>query len=359
MPKPPLYTSILCTYNRPALMKESVAALRRQTYENQEIILINNGSGSETVDALNQIAAEDSRVKLVHFKENVYSLNDPMKYVNVCFNAALDVATGDYVWCQSDDDFMADDYVEKMVALFRDNPDCTTAAGLPISIDLEGNLNEPGPRDSNYRPQYMPGHLMALDYARGTSKMFGAPGYIFTVKREELVKAGGFRQPIEYIHMFGIVPFGVTGFDPSALFYFRHHEGQLNKEATNRGLVGAQETFSLVRDLRIQERWQVFGPGLGSELVAAIEKGQCDKAANWLTLYVYSWRLSAALRLIRTMWGHPQFWVRSAAKVFRRAFSIRPIRLLLRPVVRFGFRLIPALAGLSPEMAKLREKVNR
>ena len=145
IPGSPLFTAIMCTYNRPALMKEAVAALCRQTYQNMEIILINNGGTPETGEHLNQVAAADGRVKLVNFEENVYSPNDPAKYVDVCFNAALEVATGDYIWCQSDDDFLAEDYAERMVALFQDNPECTSAAGLPVSVDVNSELNDTGP----------------------------------------------------------------------------------------------------------------------------------------------------------------------------------------------------------------------
>lgn len=355
----PVFTAIMCTYNRPVLMKEAVAALCGQTYRNMEIILINNGGTPETVEHLNQVAAGDSRVKLVNFEENVYSHDDPAKYVDVCFNTALDIATGDYVWCQSDDDFLATDYAERMVALFQDNLECTSAAGLPVSVDVNSNLNDNGPRTTNFRPRYMPGHLLAMDYVRGHSTMFGAPGYVFTVKREELIKAGGFRQPIEYAHMYGIVPFGVTGFDEEAIAYWRHHEGQLNKDATNRGLIGAYETFKLFKDWQIGRRWQAIDPAMGSELVAAMEREQCVKAANWITMYLYSGRISAALRLTRTMWRHPQFWVRTPAKAIRRMLSIRPIRLALRPIIRLGFQVIPGLASLSPQFSRLRGKVDR
>lgn len=354
-----VFTAILCTYNRPTLMKEAVAALRRQTYQNMEIILINNGGTPETIEHLNDVAASDSRVKLVNFEENVYSDDDPAKYVDVCFNAALEIATGDYVWCQSDDDFLADDYAERMVTLFIDNPECTSAAGLPVSVDVNSELNDTGPRDTNFRPRYMPGHLLAIDHVRGKSTMFGAPGYVFTVKREELIKAGGFRQPIEYAHMYGIVPFGVTGFDEEAIAYWRHHDGQLNKDATNRGLIGAYETFKLFKDWQIGRRWQVLGGDMGGQLVAAMEREQCLKAANWITMYLYSGQLSAALYLTRTMWRHPQFWVRTPAKAVRRAFSITPIRLALRPIIRLGFQVIPGLASLSPQFSRLREKVDR
>ena len=49
MPKTPVFTTIIDTFYRPALLKEAVMALQRQTYGNLEIILVNNGAAEETV----------------------------------------------------------------------------------------------------------------------------------------------------------------------------------------------------------------------------------------------------------------------------------------------------------------------
>ena len=70
MSKIPVFTVIIDTYFRPALLKEAVAALFRQTYDNLEIILVNNGATPETVEYLHEVAALDKRGKLVHFEEN-------------------------------------------------------------------------------------------------------------------------------------------------------------------------------------------------------------------------------------------------------------------------------------------------
>ena len=167
-----------------------------------------------------------------------------MLMVHTCYNAGLRAATGDYVWYQSDDDWIADDYAEKMVRLFQENAECITAAGLPVAGGAGGEGVEAGRRKTNLRPRYMPGHEVALDYLRG-GKMFSAPGSILTIKRDVLVKAGGFHRCLEWSQLFGIVPFGVTGFDESALFYWRRHEGQLNKQLSARGWLGNEDTFSL------------------------------------------------------------------------------------------------------------------
>lgn len=357
MPKTPVFTTIIDTFYRPALLKEAVMALQRQTYGNLEIILVNNGAAEETVEYLNQAAASDSRIKLVHFEENQYSLDDPCKMLDTCLNAALKVATGDYIWYQGDDDIIADDYAEKMVSLFDGNPECTTAAGLTVFIDEAGTILDSGMRSSNYRPRYMPGHHLILDGLRGGRTMFRAPGNIFTIKRDVLVESGGFHRSIVLSQFYGIVPFGETGFDDTAFYYHRRHEGQLNRLLSARGWIGIDEDRAVLKEWDIEGRWQVFGPKLANEVVSGIEKHTCRHAADWFVINLGAWRFPASFRILQKMWRRPQFWITTLAHP--KPLFVSPVWRLFKPTVRRLFNLWPALVNLSPKLATFRDRVNR
>lgn len=347
MSNPQMLTVIMDTYNRPGLLKEAVDALFRQTYDNLEIILVNNAATEETKEYLHRIATSDRRVKLVHFSENQYSFNDPLKMIDVCLNAGLEVATGDYVWYQADDDLIADDYAEKMVRLFEGNPDCTTAAGLPVSIDIDGAVTEPSPRTSNHRPRYMSGRDLALGVVRGDRNLFSAPGSIFTIRREVLERSGGLHRALELSHLYGIVPFGVTGFDETALLYWRRHEGQLNLQLSASGWVGTDETFSLLRDWEIEGRWQIHGADVAREVVSSIKKTTCQRAAGWYVRNLYGGRFGASLRILRGMWDRPHFWSSLPAQALRPLLLAHPIRRRLKGPATRVFRLGARFAGSS------------
>ena len=356
MPNPHMFTVILDTYYRPAMLKEAVEALFRQTYSNLEIILVNNGATEETVEYLHQVAAADDRVKLVHFEENQYSPDDPFKMLDTCLNAALEVATGDYIWYQSDDDLIADDYAEKMVALFKGNPECTTAAGVPVGIDAQRKVLESGPRRSNHRPRYMPGHQLALHAVRGGRTMFSAPGTILTIRRDALVKAGGFHRALDLSQLYGIIPFGVTGFDETALFYWRRHEGQLNLQLTARGWIGIDVTLALLKQWDLEHRWQIFGPEVAREVVTRIRKNACKSAARSFVRSLYARRLGASIRIVLRMWYRRYFWIYIPSYAAQRLLLMYPLRRWLKPRVKRVFELWPALASVSP---RLRERVDR
>ena len=305
---PPVFTAIVDTFYRPAMLKEAVDALRRQTHRDMEIILVDNAATPQTKDYLRAVTAEDSRVKLVRFEENQYSPEDPLKMLDTCLNAALKEATGDFVWYQSDDDYVSDDYAEKMVALFIENPDCVTAAGLPVAVDAGGLRLDPQPRRSNYRPRFMPGRILAQEVLRGGRTMFSAPGTIFTVRREALVKAGGYHRAIELSQLYGIVPFGVTGFDETAVLYWRRHEGQLNKQISARGWLATDETRNLLRDWKISERWEVFGKAAAHEVADCIEKQISRTSGIWFINNLLALRPVACARIARKACCRPAFW---------------------------------------------------
>ena len=308
MPMPRVFTVIILTHNRPEFLRIALAALRRQTYRHLEIVVLVNGATPKTIECVREAAAADARVKPIYFSENQYRQDDPQHVIHVCFNAGLQVAAGDYVWYQNDDDLLADDYAEKMVALFEGHPECTTAAGVPMSIDLHGRVIESGPRTVNHRPRYVPGHLLALDVLGGGSRMFSAPGTIFTIKREVLRRAGGYHRAIELSHLYGIVPFGVTGFDETAITYWRRHEGQLNRRLSAQGWIGFRESCDLLRDWELERRWQVFGALVARQVVSDLERQLCSGAAEWCANHALAGRPGASWCLLRQAGRHPWFW---------------------------------------------------
>ena len=356
MTQNPLFSAILLTYNRPAFLKKSVESLQRQTHSNIEIILINNGGTQETLDFLRDVAASDNRIVVVNFEENQFSWDDPGIVIDVCWNAGLAKATGEYVWIQNDDDILADDYAEKMVALFQNNSECTTAAGLPVSMGDDGQVNPVELSENNVRSRYTPGYELALDQIFGTRTMFSAPGTIFTIKRDVLLEAGGYHKAIEDSHLYGIVPFGVTGFDPRALFYWRNHKAQLNKQLSSKGWIGTDDSLDLLKEWDLEERWSVFGADVSRRFVRSYKNRVHDSAARWFVITLYSFRLSAAIRIMLNECSTTNFWTRVVAHAVARQNIANAVGLMIKPPLKGLFRILPGLAKLTP---RLSAKVDR
>ena len=85
---------------------ECVKSLINQTYSNIEIILVDDGSPDNCGKMADDYAKKDSRIKSFH-KENGGQSS--------ARNYGLKNATGDFYCFVDSDDFLADDYVEKMI----------------------------------------------------------------------------------------------------------------------------------------------------------------------------------------------------------------------------------------------------
>ena len=296
------------------LFRETIKSIQDQTYQNLEIIISNNGAGQEITDFISETKKTDKRVKVITYEKNIFSYDDPSEFCHVGYNNALKIAEGKYMYLISYDDKIALDYIERMARLFDENPECITAAGLPIRIDkegrvIQGEIYERSKRSHNLRPRYMPGHEMVLDYLdpKG-SKMFSAPGMIFAFRKDALIKYGGFHRSADLCHLCGLVPFGITGFDEEAIFYPRSHGGQLNKELYRRGWVGMKEGDSMLNDFNIKERWSVFGEDVAGYVVSRVSSMILGSAATCTVICLFTFNFRGAVRSLSDSFWKLNYW---------------------------------------------------
>jgi len=100
-----LISVIVPVYKVEEYLKKCVESIQKQTYENLEILLIDDGSPDNSGKICDEYAKKDKRIKVIH-KENG-GLSDAR-------NAGIDVATGEYITFVDSDDFISDDYIEYM-----------------------------------------------------------------------------------------------------------------------------------------------------------------------------------------------------------------------------------------------------
>lgn len=101
---------IVPIFNVERYIKVCVESIQSQTYENIEIILINDGSQDKCGEIIDEISQNDSRIKVIH------QVN---KGVSSARNAGLKVATGDYILFVDGDDYVDPDYATSFVNLIE------------------------------------------------------------------------------------------------------------------------------------------------------------------------------------------------------------------------------------------------
>lgn len=102
----PLVSIIVPAYNAEDFIGECLASITNQTYENLEIIVVDDGSTDSTPNIIRDFCALDSRVSLIQ-QQN--------QYAGVARNTGMDFAKGDYLLFLDADDFFDSTMVEKMI----------------------------------------------------------------------------------------------------------------------------------------------------------------------------------------------------------------------------------------------------
>ena len=66
----PLVSVVCANYNHSQYLEQSVKSLLEQTYENLEIILVDDGSTDDSLERMHQLKTLDSRIKVLSYGEN-------------------------------------------------------------------------------------------------------------------------------------------------------------------------------------------------------------------------------------------------------------------------------------------------
>lgn len=102
-----LFSVIVPVYKTEKYLRRCVQSVLSQTFEDFELILVDDGSPDSGGDICDRFALEDSRVKVVH-KDN--------GGLSSARNAGLDIALGEYVLFLDSDDFWRDDNALEIIS---------------------------------------------------------------------------------------------------------------------------------------------------------------------------------------------------------------------------------------------------
>jgi glycosyltransferase involved in cell wall biosynthesis len=205
----PKVSIIIPCYNAEKWIAESInSAALSQTYENKEIIFVDNESTDNSLNIAKQIQSKSPQL-MVYTAPNLYkySWEEPV-------NKALSHATGDYFTILGADDFIREDYIENIVKIIATAPDKIKLLQSPI-LGVKGDKECPVTTPSVVYKKEL--------YDQG----------IVRWKSEEYLGA------VDYELYFNIADNGLFIYPyPKWIgYYYRWHEGQatwgMHKETTN------------------------------------------------------------------------------------------------------------------------------
>ena len=108
----PLVSIVTPSYNTSKFIAECIESVLSQTYENWEMIIVDDCSSDNSREIIKKYVEQDSRVKLIAQKEN--------RGVAVVRNRAIDEAKGDYITLLDSDDIWLPYKLEKQITLMED-----------------------------------------------------------------------------------------------------------------------------------------------------------------------------------------------------------------------------------------------
>src|SRR5699024_11650042 len=105
----PRLSIIIPCYNNGILLSEMLGCILHQTYDNWELIIVDDGSTDDTPEMVTAFAATDSRIRLIRRDR------EP-KGATTCRNIGFDHAQGEYLMFFDADDLISDTNFERRVA---------------------------------------------------------------------------------------------------------------------------------------------------------------------------------------------------------------------------------------------------
>lgn len=121
---------IMPVYNGEAYLGEAIESILTQTFQNWELILVNDGSTDSSMDIMESYAEQDQRIKLTCNRKNLY--------LPKSLNAGFQCANGKYLTWTSDDNRYKKDAIEVMVGTLE----AQSSYGM-VYCDME-YINEQG-----------------------------------------------------------------------------------------------------------------------------------------------------------------------------------------------------------------------
>ena len=117
-------------YNCADTLVQAVASIQNQTYTNWELILCEDGSSDNTYEVAMALAANDSRIVLLHNEQNLG--------LNATLNRCLAAATGEYIARMDGDDDCMPERFEKQIAFLESHPEFQIVSSAMALFDENG-----------------------------------------------------------------------------------------------------------------------------------------------------------------------------------------------------------------------------
>lgn len=121
----PLISIAMCTYNGEQYVREQIQSICQQTYNNIEIIIVDDNSSDKTIEIASSIAKYDNRIKI--------HKNDINIGYNKNFEKACCLTSGEFIAIADQDDVWGPDKIEILYNYIKTHEDILLVHGLSMN----------------------------------------------------------------------------------------------------------------------------------------------------------------------------------------------------------------------------------
>ena len=111
----PKISVVMSTYNQAKTLPEAIDSIIGQSFDDWELIIVNDGSTDNTADILHTYASKDNRIRILTNAEH--------KGFASSFNRGIDKARGEFIARMDDDDLVTPNRLAKQYAFMQEHPD--------------------------------------------------------------------------------------------------------------------------------------------------------------------------------------------------------------------------------------------
>jgi len=180
----PLFSVVLPTYNRPEMLKRSIASVRRQSLDDFELVVVDDGSAEDCSSFVTRLG--DDRIKLICNGRNAGA--------GEARNRGIQAARGAYISFLDDDDEYMESFLASTLARLEDSPREVGMAWSGVqSIDYVRDDCAARVRTREFPAEYADQASLIRDFLSvGT-------GFGVTIKADYLAEVGGFNPGLRVV----------------------------------------------------------------------------------------------------------------------------------------------------------------
>ena len=227
---------VIPIYNVENYLRKCLDSVCNQTYENLEIICVNDCSPENSSEILKEYAAKDNRIKIINHKKN--------GGLSAARNTGMDNATGEYIYFLDSDDWIDSDYIEKMV-----NKIIETDADIVIDknvITEKENFSAPYKHPSHkeeYTNNFITKDEIVNIMVNAWSKMLKTD----FIRRKNLRFPEGYINEDLYFHYIALAQTDKAYFFDGANYHYLSRDAGISKTEENKD-IETMKIFSLLYD---------------------------------------------------------------------------------------------------------------